>query len=1618
MDYGQFVSLDREAQFAAASEIASASGVKVGPSTFDGIWRTESSRGEAMRSPAGAKGHFGLMDPTRNTWEKRLGIKVDPDEFGPALFVAAHTMKENLGRFKNVPDALRAYNGGWNPATWGNSETAAYAGKVLGNDLEPVSASNASTAAASVGIGAYVRPAISTAASLWDKPFQSAEKPEKPVKSKVAETAAAFAEVGTGKPQEAVTFGTVATTAAATNAAYTKKEDLAEASTFGDKLKAASFNTLPFALLQALNRDEEPAVPGFALQEEELKGYSLDEQKTLLTASSPQMAARLKYDIQYGKEQDEEMMRGGTALGVVAGIIAAGPEAMITGGIATLALRTLGMGSITLAKAGHKGAAIVSSAAEGALGGVINSAALDMLGKRQGLESYAMGVAGGLLNPMLAGRYLGRTADRAVEAAQAVKLVENAAAAEAKNLEAALKRLPADHTEADLIDMVNTVSAENVRADVQVHKAAVPEERKLNVGQEEEAPVVATPEKAEPQVADRDMGSVEQMGDAIDEPWNKPDFQAKRVEQMLVNDEWRGTVQRVTGMDFETIRAMPDGVHATEGLAKRLAENSTPFEQNTVKAITELASEYLPNAKVIISDIRSLKGEMAKANGEMMSAGNVHIMSLDMDGLKANMTGRNHTALHELGHAIYHQWAPTAPPELMARMTGEWAAFVKKVDMGDVGARADRLAVTHPSRFDETPIKTTKYALSKDEYAAEQFVQHIQNRLLAGDHGKLSKSVIDQVVNGVKAVLGYVMDLVKRGLVKPGKAFDEFFTTSMNQGFLNKKAAEEFLSADLKMPELSAMSRTDIPEAVSKDVQAIITDPVAIAHGLDRLPMGSPAERAEAKQILSLYKKAMSPEYAVDGKRLSTLLSKVDSLNPTSNAMLRSKNPVVRMAAIELVENGGGAAGRRSTAAIAKWMNERAIVGNSIVEMDNNFQMWFKAKGGSNLKEAFNGKERSAFSRLVAEEIEQRRLPQQHTDFGDNVRQAADAMEASFERARLMQVDAKTNGWSGLPPTSRGYLPHRIKSLTYRNLTPAQKRGLHAELTDQFITTSEFDPTFADQLASRYLDRVEQRALGGFDAPMGLHQTGAADVVEDALKAMNLNPEEVRKMMKKHTAGAAAFTKKRLNLDLSKEVQLEDGTSFRLMDVYDTDMLSLMRSQSQRVAGEVALTRHGVYGKPGLALLRRAMGYGGANEQAVLKEMNAFDQVSAEFLGSPVGTANKWVDRAVQYNSIASLGGMGFNQLGEGINIAATLGVKAALQHVGQFGRMRAEIKALAKGGKGNNPLLDSIETMGGAEFGTDAYKMVFPMDNPDLFANSMGADSINAGDRLLRGLGHAQTKLSLWRTIHSTQVRTVAEQIVLKAAKALKQGSNDFHLRDMGFDDDMMARLKVDIDNIATMKDGRITGFDITKATDKEAANAFIQAVHRGGSQIIQGTFIGETGAFVHNSWLRMLTQFRSFSLTAIDKQWNRQVGNRGATKATILTLAAMSAAAPLYMTRTFFASIGRKDQDEYLEKHLSFGAIARATTNYIATAGLAGDFLDAASSVTGMGSVTGGRSGTATTVTGNLLAPAAGKIDKIWGAAQNTKEGTDAFGLFKEAMPLGRLPFLIPAANALSDK
>jgi len=94
----------------------------------------ESGWNPTATSPRGAYGYAQLMPTTLAKVQEQMGRSIDPTNFDDALAAHGHVMRQNLTMFGNVPDALRAYNSGWDPAKWDNPETNNYVATIYGDD--------------------------------------------------------------------------------------------------------------------------------------------------------------------------------------------------------------------------------------------------------------------------------------------------------------------------------------------------------------------------------------------------------------------------------------------------------------------------------------------------------------------------------------------------------------------------------------------------------------------------------------------------------------------------------------------------------------------------------------------------------------------------------------------------------------------------------------------------------------------------------------------------------------------------------------------------------------------------------------------------------------------------------------------------------------------------------------------------------------------------------------------------------------------------------------------------------------------------------------------------------------------------------------------------------------------------------------------------------------------------------------------------------------------------------------------------------------------------------------------------------------------------------------------
>ena len=742
-----------------------------------------------------------------------------------------------------------------------------------------------------------------------------------------------------------------------------------------------------------------------------------------------------------------------------------------------------------------------------------------------------------------------------------------------------------------------------------------------------------------------------------------------------------------------------------------------------------------------------------------------------------------------------------------------------------------------------------------------------------------------------------------------------------------------------------------------------------------------------------------------DEERLNTLSKRLPvALQSTAMLLARSKHPVMKWVAGHLLEQPTQAAGPRTTAAVEHSIREREY-NAYISEYQDLYRAYRNQNGGSTVKDVFTKAQHwNEFNRAVSDARRARAMgmPMQEHPL---IREASDIMDSAYDRLRRDQRDSRTLGSENLPDSSIGYFTRAIDA-RWLLANPLKREPIRAEIERQLaeswkgFTNSN---KFAKETAARYLDRSIREAHGGGMVPTNIHDPHAAAGLRDALaQGTNLSPADIEKYVDRISRGGAKHTKSRLDMDTQVILRDSNGVEFDMADAFINDQAALFRSQARRVNGEVTLTRRGIQGRKGMQQLRDLVSLRAEmGKEATGAEIKALDQVIAEFTGQSFGSANRHLDNLRLLTMVSKLGQAVIPQLAEMGNLAATLGVGSALRATKDMPRLIQDVRHGRR-----SELLHSLEVPGG-RLGEE-HSSIMPWQNLDEIELA-GRDAPGMLDRALRAGANAQSLATGFHYLHAAQVRGASEQILHKVMRYVKSGENDVALRSMGLSPELQRSLKSDLKNFAKFdKDGALTHMDIRQGSNPQAMLALQQLVERGAKQIIQGTFIGERGAYMHDSFLKLLTQFRTFSIVSMDKQLSRVRADQGTAKAMGLLLGQMAFALPIHLARVNLnaATMESSKREAYLESNLAPDMLARATLNYASLGGLAGDILDAGAALGGL-EMSGVRSGQSS-FSGNI--PAIGYADGLVRGVTNK----DMSALVK-SLPGGNTVFLTPVANGL---
>lgn len=1592
-----------------------------------GQWRVESSNGTArnkdgvIRSSAGARGDFQIIPSTQAVWEQRNGRTYDVDNFQSSLELYGDIMRENMQLAKgDVTTALRIYHGGTNRRNWGEAN-AAYAPAVLGGEAAPTASNVLSHA------GGDMQAAWDGAGNMTDTTWKGASIPAAwrgdPInamsenemargsKQYVGKVRKGIATLALGQnvdeggdtargvalsqgviasdtivpwwtSQEVEDFDPAQRSGLLQESIDSTARDRAEAEfrdslTFLDKW-ASAFDAGPAAALSNLLGRERTDIPEgweYDPKQWEHPHYSADELEDIRDAAySPDelryTTDRIEFRRHAQRVKGNQGAWGSFGYDLMSGFT---DPANLAVGFGTASLvRSAGVGSAALFQSGRVAAGLGSAVTENVVGSFATSGVIVAAGEQRTIGDFltdaAFSAALGTAFSVPGARGASVIRDKSILDLSA----SNAAAfGEQWNADLRAKAVAAvgDSNPVALNNKVHQLAREEVKDWIRAGMADIPDDFRLFARPDVDAAPVAVAGQAPDGMAA-----------------TTPNVNPKTGLFSIVGTDTPGTADLGLKAAWRAARKSGGGV---DDVLRHLETNLSYDPDYRAIANALKRSGIVKDVKIepetIIS--RWFPGEKGVVGGYHSGS---HSLALKGSGYNPEF------ALHEILHA----------------------ATVKQWEAGG------------------------EFRTQMDD-----LLKHVNDNISEADVAKLTSSMESRIAQGSGGFLTNGKELISYGLTNrdvqavlrnipapPGAAQKSAWEWLKAQvarvlGLDGKENALERLMS-IVGDELGVEVQS--PTARSAPARSLLANSIFKSNrerkafyqrsGLDT-GIADDATRVQIAEVMGRAER-FSGAYGIDAKKLATVMQRVD-LEATSTTLMSSKSSVARMLSITLLENPEGAAGRHSTAAIARRGLFETYMGSRPRQWEAAYRLWrAQVRGAGALKDFAGGwKMRTEFEYAVKLYRETRYMGGDIPDAHPSVKQMAASIDEGYNRMSFDQRAVGTVGSARLPTEAiEGYETRTWLGGAIAAAGRTRREAIRLAMKEQFGNIGElYGDKFLDKFATKYLERIQERAAGINRAPDNLYSDNHADTLRDTLRALSLNEEQIQKVMGRYSRGGAKHTKARIELDVTKKYGDVDG-EFRLMDYLDNRVIDNYRKYAGRVSGDVALAKHGVLGDAGISVMRKAMQFTGAND----KELRAFDQVMSEFTGRVIGTGDPTVlANARLLTTAIQLGGSGINQAAEYSNGLPVVGAAGVAEAIRIGPRMMTEIRKLLSGQDPENSILSGFEFISGRGFGLAGYDLHL-FNSVDTQASMYGSERAGFLSQLSQQTANANRILSGQRATLAVQQRGFAEVLIAKGVKFLRDGEDaDIALKDMGLDDVLLARLRETQDQVVRWgADGKLEAVDprnVDNLIDRQAWLAFYTAIERGTSQILQEAYIGETGKWAHSGLLKTLFQHRTFSLTAQQKQLGRNVGLYGAWKTSGIIIASMGVVAPLQAMRVAsrVALLPEDERDAALEESvLSPLALGRSTLNYISSVGMLSDVLDVGTGVAGgwyehmadtdapnwLRSLSGGPFGNRKEVVGGQFAPALGVVNDF---AQGIQGKPDNLA---DVLPGGRLPYVIP--------
>lgn len=532
------------------------------------------------------------------------------------------------------------------------------------------------------------------------------------------------------------------------------------------------------------------------------------------------------------------------------------------------------------------------------------------------------------------------------------------------------------------------------------------------------------------------------------------------------------------------------------------------------------------------------------------------------------------------------------------------------------------------------------------------------------------------------------------------------------------------------------------------------------------------------------------------------------------------------------------------------------------------------------------------------------------------------------------------------------YFPRFIDKAAVRRLDAEFKTTGLEKLVAKGIRGAipDMEEAMVLKLSRAYLTRLRKLEAGIESNFARMFSQDNAELVREILKEGLVESDIVEGIMyalkkanERKEGGRMSRAKSRLDLDEGVSIELKSEITGQVREVFlkelfQNDAENVFNLYARQMSGHIGLAQVGFRSRAEfskwLDMVRSESQNLGHNAKG---DIDRLEFMYKAISGSPLETDPAgWFSQTGKFlrdwNFLRVMNQVGVAQLAEIGNIVGQAGFRATLKHVPEMRRM---LKRIKETGELEDELASELEAI--LPHGTDRLRnqVSTRYDSADFENNPVGG-FFGAADQLHHFAKRVTADISLMAPINMVLHRMSLKaglQRMIDDAHSVGRKLNDNRMAHLGISSEMRPRIEKLLREQTTLTDStlfkgkklRSLNVEAMLKADPEAANTLIEGLSRWSRTMIQQNEVGATSMWMHSTTGKILSQFRSFMMTAYGKQL--LYGLRQAdmeTWASYTTSMFFGGAA--YGLQTTVNSIGREDQDDFLEERLAPDAWALA--------------------------------------------------------------------------------------------